>query len=199
MKTILVFGSSVTWEAWDKELGGWVNRLKLYFWKEYEEIDVYNLGISGENTKCLAERLETEISARNEGELILIFSVGDNDSAKDSSVGVELEDFKKNIEQIIKISKKFTRYIIFLGTKRVDESKTNPVPWDKTVYYKNKNLEDYSYEIESFCKEKKIRFLPLVGLLKKEDFEDGIHPNSRGHEKVFQEVKDFLEGNHLLK
>ncbi len=28
--------------------------------------------------------------------------------------------------------------------------------------------------------------------LEKEDFDDGLHPNAAGHEKIFEQVRDFL-------
>ena len=38
----------------------------------------------------------------------------------------------------------------------------------------------------------------MYGLLDKEDLEDGLHPNSAGHEKMFQRVKDFLIKNKII-
>jgi len=29
-------------------------------------------------------------------------------------------------------------------------------------------------------------------LLDNNDFDDGLHPNAQGHEKIFNQVKDFL-------
>ena len=46
--TICVFGDSITWGASDYEKGGWVERLKTYLMKNKNDVDVYNLGVSGE-------------------------------------------------------------------------------------------------------------------------------------------------------
>jgi lysophospholipase L1-like esterase len=34
-----------------------------------------------------------------------------------------------------------------------------------------------------------------VGLLNNEDFDDGLHPNTEGHQKIFEKVKNFLVEN----
>ena len=47
--TICIFGDSITWGAYDPEQGGWATRLRNYFEKQDNDVDVYNLGISGDN------------------------------------------------------------------------------------------------------------------------------------------------------
>jgi len=196
---MLVFGASSTWGAWDFEKGGWVNRLRLFLDNRETEdyFEVYNLGISGDNTRGLLKRIEIECEARNPTTIII--SIGENDSAKNSYVYVPLEEFEKNMLKIIKISKKITSKIILLGTKRVDESKTNPVPWDKSVSYTNKDFEEYDKVIMKVAKKEKISYLKMSDLMNKEDLEDGIHPNIKGHEKIFQRVKDFLINKKIIK
>ncbi len=44
----------------------------------------------------------------------------------------------------------------------------------------------------------KVNYLKMPDLLDKEDLEDGLHPNSKGHQKLFLKVKDFLLKNKLL-
>ncbi|MFA5993005.1 MAG: GDSL-type esterase/lipase family protein [Candidatus Pacearchaeota archaeon] len=195
-KTICVFGASTTWGAWDSEKGGWVNRLRLSLEKEKYDTDVYNLGVSGDNSRNLLKRFEPECRAREP--TMIIISIGDNDSAKNSPVYVPITEFKSSLIELIKISTKFTNNLLILGTKNVDETKTQPVPWDTSVYYSNKNLIEYDKEIEKICTKERVNFLKLSGLLKKEDFEDGIHPNSKGHEKIFRVVKDYLVKKRLV-
>lgn len=53
---ICVFGDSITWGAWDIEKGGWVQRLRNFVESSSEEyIEIYNLGVSGDNTEDLLE------------------------------------------------------------------------------------------------------------------------------------------------
>ena len=78
-KRICVFGASITWGAFDDKKGGWVNRLKLINFAQGNCIDIHNLGISGNTTNELLERIDTELFARNPD--LIIFSIGANDSS----------------------------------------------------------------------------------------------------------------------
>jgi len=42
------------------------------------------------------------------------------------------------------------------------------------------------------CEENNVLFLDIFGLLENNDFEDGLHPNAEGHNKIFQKVRNFL-------
>ena len=61
---VLIFGDSITWGAYDPEQGGWATRLRNYFEEKDNDIDVYNLGISGDTTADLLERIEIEAKSR---------------------------------------------------------------------------------------------------------------------------------------
>ena len=59
-KIINIFGDSIAWGAYD-EMGGWANRLKQYFSEDKENyIEVYNLGVSGDNSEKLLKRFFVE-------------------------------------------------------------------------------------------------------------------------------------------
>jgi len=93
-QVICIFGASTTWGAWDKEKGGWVNRLRLFFDKNYDNVDVYNLGVSGDTSNGLLKRFKIECEAREP--TIILISMGENDSAKNSYVYVPIAEFKDN-------------------------------------------------------------------------------------------------------
>jgi len=187
---IAIFGASSTWGAWDFEKGGWANRLRLFFDKNDSNIFAYNLGISGNNSKGILNRIKIECEARCP--TIIIISIGDNDSVENSYVYNSPEQFEENLIKSIKIAKKFTNKIVLLGTKKVDESKTNPVSWDKNINYLNKNINKYDLIIEDVANKEKVKYLKMSDLINKEDLEDGLHPNSEGHKKIFEKVKEFL-------
>jgi lysophospholipase L1-like esterase len=77
-KTICLFGDSITWGAWDPERGGWGARLRSYFETNNIEVNVYNCGVSGNNTDDLLQRFKVEATARKPN--IIIFAIGINDS-----------------------------------------------------------------------------------------------------------------------
>ena len=67
MGNILVFGDSTAWGAWDLEQSGWVNRLWLFFARhrdEHEDMEVYNLSISGGTTTDVVRRFKAEAGER---------------------------------------------------------------------------------------------------------------------------------------
>jgi lysophospholipase L1-like esterase len=102
-----------------------------------------------------------------------------------------LEEFKSNLEEIIKRAKVITQNIMFIGFKNVDESKTMPVSW-KDIYYVNSEIKKYDETMQEVCDQNNILYLDVFGLLNNQDLEDGLHPNTVGHTKVFNKAKDFL-------
>lgn len=199
MKSICIFGDSTAWGAWDLEKGGWVNRLWFHVAKREDDnyVEVYNCSVSGGTTDTILERFESEAKIRNAD--AIIFQTGGNDAAYEHTPGnylVAPEKFKKNMEEIIRRAKKITNNIIFMDLKNCDESKTMPVPWID-IYYTNKNIQKYSEIMKEVCQKNNVLFLDLE-LLNNDDFDDGLHPNANGHEKIFVQVKDFLIKNKRI-
>jgi len=194
-QTICIFGDSITWGAVDPENGGWVAQLRRYFETNNDyDITVYNNGISGDNTDDLLVRFKVECAAREPQ--IIIFAIGINDSqyikTKDNP-RVSLEKFQNNLVKLINQAKSFSDEIIFIGLTKVDEPKVTPIPWstDEKFYY-NDSIEKYNTVIKKVSIEYKLPFLNLIDLLELSDLDDGLHPNSNGHKKMFLRIKDFL-------
>lgn len=199
-KRILIFGSSIANGSCDNEMGGWVNRLSLYLKNESDkDYGVYNLGISGNTSEDLKKRVDNESKARNPD--IIIIGIGSNDSAQLEENGkhwVEPKNYKKNLKEIHNKIKKICDKVIFIEMNNVNEKFTAPVPFGIKCYYTNKAIKKYLCILKDFCKENKLYLIPLFGELDYEDLEDGLHPNSKGHEKMFQRVKDFLMENKII-
>jgi acyl-CoA thioesterase I len=187
---ICVFGDSITFGRIDPENGGWVNRLKVYIEKQKLFNKVFNLGIPGNTTEILLKRIENELIMRKKD--IIIIQIGFNDSAEvKGKKNVQLNSYKKNLQEIIKICQKFTDKIIFIGMFKCDENKTTPL---RTFYFYNKELQKYSFVIKEICKKENITFISLENVLNvKEDLADGLHPNAQGHEKIFKRVLPVIE------
>lgn len=212
MPQILVFGDSIAYGAWDSE-GGWVEMLKKEISQKVVATSqqfyctVYNLSIDGDVTGGVLERFENETKKRLlEEETIFIFAAGINDSC--FIKGTEefltpLKNFKNNIQKLISIASKFSNKIIFLGLTPVDESKTNPYFASTTgKSYKNSFIKKYDVAIKAICAENKVGFVEIFEKFEKIDYknllEDGLHPNSKGHEKIFEIVKDYLVKNKII-
>jgi lysophospholipase L1-like esterase len=189
IKTVCVFGDSITWGSYDINQGGWVERLKVYLMKE--DIDAYNCGISGDDTDDLLERFDVECKAR-EPELI-IFAIGINDSHRN----VPLEKFEENVKSLIGKARKYSKNIVYVGLTPVNNSLAEV----KEDNYINDKIKIYNSKIKSICQKEKILFLEIFDDWIKADYKrmlyDGLHPNSKGHDKIFQAVKEFLNENFL--
>lgn len=210
MTQILVFGDSIVYGAWDKE-GGWVARLRKFLdERTLSNTDIYyliyNLGIDGDTTESLLKRFEQETTPRLlEEETIFIFSLGINDSCFVKSknvINTPIEKFNGNLQKLIKLARKSASKIVFVGLTPIDETKTTPIPWDTNRSYKNEPIKKYNDIIKKVCKENKILFIEvfekLINLDYKNCLEDGVHPNSEGHEKIFEIVKGFLTKNKMI-
>ena len=189
--------------------GGWVDRLKSFCMErelKNSEFDypVYNLGLSGDNTNDLLKRFgfETKQRMKLKEEIIIIVAIGVNDSQV-GKIGINIELFKSNVEKLFSVASKFSLKIIFVGLNPIDDPKTNPIPWDENMFYTNERIENYNNIIKSICEEKQIYFIDIFSKFSKLDYkkllEDGLHPNSEGHQKMFEIVRDFLVKQGIIK
>jgi lysophospholipase L1-like esterase len=193
---ICIFGASSTQGFYDTKKGGWADRLKIYSYERSLKTDdyyeVFNLGVSGNTSRDLLKRFYNEAKARNP--TIIIISLGDNDSG----LKIPLDEYEDNMDKILIQAKEFTQNIIVLGAKKVNEKLTNPVPWNKEVSYINAEIKKYDDKLKGLAEKHKVEFVPLIDVLNDEDLEDGIHPNSNGHKKLFSEVKKILKKKKLI-
>ncbi len=206
---ILVFGDSIAWGAWDKK-GGWAERLKRFCYKKYLEdsqyfFSVYNLGISGNTTEHILERFEFETKQRRyekPEEVVIIFDFSRNDSAfihSKNDLRVPEERFKKNTKKLISLAKKYSLKIFLIGGCPVDEKITDPVSWNKDVSYRNTDAKLYDEIMALICREEKITFINVFDQFDiNGDFNDGLHPNSEGHRKIYEKVKEKLIENEII-
>lgn len=209
---IFIIGDSLVYGSWDPDGGGWVERLRKYFNQEIEESGleddecrVYNLGIPGNTSKDLLNRIEFEINERvknsRKTEMIIVIAVGINDSAFIKSLNnnwVPVEEFSFNLELLQEKANKFTKNVVFSGLININDSITSPASFNADLYYKNDYVDKYDKEIEKFCAKNNLPFIDLRGLMTEDDWDDGLHPNSKGHEKIFRKVKGFLINNKII-
>lgn len=197
---VCVFGASITWGMGDSQKNGWVERLRNYFEAEHYNAQIFNLGIPGNTTYDLLERFNVESKARQPD--VIMFGLGGNDSCyinSEDNLIVPLDEFRENFANLIKQAKEFTEKVIVIGLTKVDESKTTPILKNKKKFSTNKNLELYDRAMKDVALSKGALFLPCIDLLGIDDLsDDGRHPDSVGHEKIFLGVKDFLVSNHIV-
>lgn len=199
----MIFGASTTHGNWDS-MGGWSDRIRLHVIKKILDNPtkflghVFNLGVPGDMSSDLLKRIGPEIKARLfYPETIILVSVGTNDSKinyADKKAVISDEEFENNQEKLVRIVKKYSQKILFLGFNPVDEKRTNP--WRDNAYL-NERLEKFNNIVKSVCEKNNIEFLNIFKLFDSNDYlkyiYDGLHPNSLGHEKIFNLVRPFID------
>lgn len=193
---ILVFGDSITYGAWDKEKGGWVNRLRLAYENSNDNYTIFNLGISGEVTEETKNRFDFECHTRykKDAKNIIVFAIGINDSQDNCKKDrTPIETFKKNIIDLINNAKRYTDNILFIGLTQVDETKVVPIPWNTDICYYNKKIKLYDETIHNVCLSHKVNYLHVFNLLSLSELSDGLHPNKIGHQKLCDAIKTKID------
>ena len=57
--------------------------------------------------------------------------------------------------------------------------------------YFNNTIKKYDKALEEFCNTNNIEYIKMFDLLEDEDFsDDGIHPNEKGHEKIYKVINE---------
>jgi lysophospholipase L1-like esterase len=208
---ILIFGDSITQGFWDKT-GGWVDRLRTHYdiLKDGDvtrgEPTVFNLGISGDTSLNVLKRVEQETLARtwdNQKPIVLV-QIGTNDARlQNGEPQTNTSQYKDNLKQIADRLRSITVRTIFVGLTCCNESKTSPVHWEQS-YWDNVTLKSYEVVMRDLAKELNLQFIPIFDDFKQE-FEsdssilpDGLHPNQKGHQIIFDTVLSYLEQNELL-
>jgi len=83
---------------------------------------------------------------------------------------------------------------VFLGLTPVDEKLVFPIPWACDRGYKNKNVEQYNQILEQVSNEtENVSFLSVYEVLQMENLQDGVHPNTEGHRKIFEVVSKYID------
>jgi len=204
-KHILVFGTSITYGAWDSE-GGWVARLRKFLDKKtissnYKNYGlIYNLGVDGDKTEDVLKRFEPETKARLEpgNETIVIFHVGINDiifNDKLNSTEVSPEQFGKNLKLLLDKAKIYSKKIILVSYMPVDK-RVDPIPWSPGRSYKNEFLGEFDKIMASVSKNEGAHFIEVFKKFIDSDYSsllaDGVHMNDKGHKKLYELVRDYL-------
>ncbi len=210
---ILVFGDSITWGAWDIE-GGWASRLKKYNDSKVISSNleiynsIYNLGVSGDTSVDLLNRIENEVTSRldQDDDNIVIIAIGTNDSQfsfKENINKVSLEDFRENLLKITEIADRLNVKVVFIGLFPVDDLKVNPIPWKPTYSYSNEQIDKYNRAISKFADTRELTFIELytqaMNLEYRSFLFDGLHPNEAGHLFIFEVIKNQLIKEGLLE
>jgi lysophospholipase L1-like esterase len=196
-----VFGDSIAYGTGNQEKTSWVIRLREFLEKSSTGKGkfhlVYNCSVSGDTTNDLLKRFETECKARKPN--LIIFAIGLNDTQffiKENKFNVELKLFKENLETLINLAEKCAQRIIFVGLTPVDEKYTVPLSRDSNRMCKNDFIEKYNSTIRRITRN--FKFVDIFEKWTKIDYRsflaDGLHPNEKGHDNIYENVTTVLKG-----
>ena len=90
--------------------------------------------------------------------------------------------------------------MIFIGPLTCIDSKTNPVPWKLDLCYRSESMRKYNRILRDSTAD--AMFIDLQGSIKdtvKLLHHDGLHPNTKGHEVIFNTVKEYLKKGNILE
>ena len=198
---IVALGDSLVYGFGDYEGGGWVERLRRQWMLPQSPGHVlYNLGIRGDRTIQVYQRLEQEFSCR--GELrnrlpdLILLSVGVNDSPclgrKDGKLFTDFGEFQAQMGNLLDLAQSFCP-VMFIGIVPVDETK---MPFIDCLYYSHLNQYRYKEATKRACQERQIPYLDIfdLWLARGEDWvntqlsADGLHPNVQGYQTLLQDI-----------
>jgi lysophospholipase L1-like esterase len=204
MVEILAFGDSITYGVSD-EKGGWVSRLRRDLEKDdiakaqHVKNGVYNCGVRGDTTEDLLKRFDIECAGREgkEDNPVIIFAIGTNDcSVESGSSKVSPANYKENLSKLLAKAKNTGERVVFVGLTPVDETKTVPIPWKTERSYLNKSVIEYNAILKEFSKANGTCFVDVYRPFGKNPLSllsDGLHPNSKGHQRIYKAVMKALK------
>ncbi len=77
----------------------------------------------------------------------------------------------------------------------------NPIPWVEGCAYKNEYVKEYEQIMWSVASLNHVHFIPLFDqFLKgsKKLLKDGVHPNNKGHQAIYEIVMGYLRKNNII-
>ena len=145
MTTICVFGDSIAWGAFDKEAGGWADRLKTALLPNGHQ--VYNLSIFGNTTEDVLRRMPAECIARHPDVVILAIGINDTQLMIESAIKtprIGTEAFRNNMRTLLIQGKRYAKRVIVVGITQVDESRVKVLPWAPEKGYNNQRIQEFN-------------------------------------------------------
>lgn len=202
MTNCLFFGDSITFGEYDGVFGGYVDYLKRFCYSEFyhhqaKEVNCFNLGIGGETTFGLLNRFDIETKARlSSDENLFFFFYGANDLAiNNGNELVSLQDFEKNLIQIIKKAKSYSENVYLISILPISQ-KIDGVKVASGKLRSTEQISRYNETLKKISTELNLQYLDIFSNfnLQKEELisKDGIHPNEKGYELIAENLKPIL-------
>lgn len=168
--------------------------------------EVYNLCVPGATIADIERRftIEMEGYSKSREKIIVVIELGGNDTksteSPDNFVNTP-ENFSTQMKGLVNLAKNYTDKIVLIGLQRIDEVKNspriNPITGKKS-YWSNKRMEMFEQAIISVAEEISLSFVPISTSPENINwqeylFDDGLHPNDKGHQWLFEKIWPEIE------
>ena len=204
----IIIGDSITYGIGDYENGGWSAMFKKFIVNKDDSKICNNFvqvaGFPGATSLDIVNKIDSILDCfkYNEFNNIIILSIGVNDTQYfNGNYKVSRDNYKTNIENIIKKITDRGFELIILGLTRIELDEK--LEFKPNKFYDNSNISEYDKDLriilendstlKELCNKNKIEYVPMQDVLKKDDFIDGLHPNTKGHRKIFEQVKKYIK------
>ena len=197
MKKVIIFGDSITHGVDDVERGGWASRLKTHLWNTWEEtgeINIYDLGVDGDTISGVLERFDSEVASRVPDGIVFAIGLNDTVTFKDGSELISVEQFERNYLTLIEKVKRIGAKVLCIGLTPVIEDRLQPYAMGRNQpYYHLKRVIDFEVTIMKLCERLNIPFVRVLDAVSVVTLEyDGLHPDAKGHQAIFEQIRDPL-------
>lgn len=211
MTRVFIDGSSTAYGLWGGHEGGWGERVKRVHMPEAPNVDgkrplwkVYNLASPHRTINEIIEQLPGFIEnyRRDDDSLIAVVMVGQIESRysnHSAETDMPIDCFKYGLRKLAKIALGETIKLVLVGTTPVIEEKAKSVGRLACRY----DLEQrfvYDEAIRGIAAEVGAQYVHVMAPLISAQMagglvmdEDGLHPNARGHELIYDLVHPVVE------
>ncbi len=178
-KRILILGDSLTEGIGLDEARTYPRILEKKLKDRNHNIEVINGGISGSTTATGLTRFKWHLKKKID---ILVLQLGANDGLR----GLDLNVSKKNLLEIINYAQEKKVKVLLLGILMPPN-------------YGKKYVADFEKMYAQIASSRKLSFYKFI--LKdvagnpELNLPDGIHPNEKGHQKIAENLLEFMEKN----
>lgn len=201
MKSAVLFGDSITQEAFEPNRMGWVSSLSAYW---VRRVDVISRGYGGYNSRWGLEILDEAVVAMNPDVVIIFFGAND---AVDTRVpqSVPLDEYVRNLRAIVgSLRSKLSSVTVILMTpppvyepilEENNRLKGKALQRDRTVERTGK----YANAVISLGEELGLSVVDNFYSMdptkasREHFFRDGLHLSAEGNQKVFNNIVTIIE------
>lgn len=210
MVQLFILGSSSTYGVGASQ-AGWGDLIKQYIHNrmyapggEGEKYEVYNFGKSGATVDFVLENFPRQLEQYGRGgKVICVICVGGNNAKAENEPDNFIstpEEYQIEVSKLLDMLAKNVDGVIGMGNGWIDETKTNPKPNPLTggkSYMTNSRRQQFNTVNKKAYEERGMSYIE-TGVkqevwLSKYLYEDGLHPNQKGHQFIFELIRPRLD------